>query len=709
MKQTIQFMKRNYKIIIPIFLLLGLFTYKTFAQDEVQKDKVILGLINKILPQAHYAPTNIDDSFSEEIHTNFIKALDPSKRFFLKEDIKQFSKFKHKLDDEIKNQNIDFYLIAVNKFKQRLTETQEFYKELLKEPFDFDKEECINVDYDSIVYAKNKKQRLGYWRKQLKLNTLNRLYDKSEDEKQTKKDSLEYVVKSFDILEKEARMAAEEQMDDYYIRMNELTDVDWYPIYINTIVAAFDPHTYYFSPKMKDRFDINMSGKLEGIGARLQKKGDYTKIVSIISGGPAWKAGELEVGDLILKVAQGDDEPVDIVGMRLDDAIKLIKGKKGTVVKLSLKRIDGSKKIISITRDVVELEETFAKTSTVDYNGKKYGLINLPGFYIDFNKRNARNSTTDMKHEIEELKKEGIEGLLIDLRNNGGGSLKTAIEIAGLFIKKGPIVQVKYKNEKPRVDKDTDSKIQWDGALVILVNEFSASASEIFAAAMQDYNRAVIIGSKQTFGKGTVQNVLGLNRFTSYPGDIGALKMTVQKFYRINGGSTQLKGVESDIAIPDRYTYMDIGERDEENPLKWDKIKSLEYDQINSYINFDKVVNNANERVNNNPHFNLINDYAKWLKSNQEDTKVFLNFEDYKNDMKKHKLASEKFDLIKDYKNDLVFKSPLYELPLVKNDSILAKKREDWHADLSKDIYIEEALRVVSELKLKNGKIAIKQ
>jgi len=703
MKQTIQFMKRNYKIIIPIFLLLGLFTYKTFAQDEVQKDKVILGLINKILPQAHYAPTNIDDSFSEEIHTNFIKALDPSKRFFLKEDIKQFSKFKHKLDDEIKNQNIDFYLIAVNKFKQRLTETQEFYKELLKEPFDFDKEECINVDYDSIVYAKNKKQRLGYWRKQLKLNTLNRLYDKSEDEKQTKKDSLEYVVKSFDILEKEARMAAEEQMDDYYIRMNELTDVDWYPIYINTIVAAFDPHTYYFSPKMKDRFDINMSGKLEGIGARLQKKGDYTKIVSIISGGPAWKAGELEVGDLILKVAQGDDEPVDIVGMRLDDAIKLIKGKKGTVVKLSLKRIDGSKKIISITRDVVELEETFAKTSTVDYNGKKYGLINLPGFYIDFNKRNARNSTTDMKHEIEELKKEGIEGLLIDLRNNGGGSLKTAIEIAGLFIKKGPIVQVKYKNEKPRVDKDTDSKIQWDGALVILVNEFSASASEIFAAAMQDYNRAVIIGSKQTFGKGTVQNVLGLNRFTSYPGDIGALKMTVQKFYRINGGSTQLKGVESDIAIPDRYTYMDIGERDEENPLKWDKIKSLEYDQINSYINFDKVVNNANERVNNNPHFNLINDYAKWLKSNQEDTKVFLNFEDYKNDMKKHKLASEKFDLIKDYKNDLVFKSPLYELPLVKNDSILAKKREDWHADLSKDIYIEEALRVVSELKLKNS------
>jgi carboxyl-terminal processing protease len=708
MKQIIEFMKRNYKIILPIFLLLGLLTYKTFAQNEEEKDKAILGLINRILPQAHYQPKEIDDKLSEEVHKNFIKALDPSKRFFLKEDIKAFAKYKLKIDDEIKSQNLDFYHIALQTFKKRLKETEGFYKELLKEPFDFNEEECLNVDYDSVSYPKNKKQRLDYWRKQLKLNALNRLYDKLEVEKDTKKDSIDYKIKPFEILEKEARDGVVEQMEDYYVRMNELTDVDWYPIFINTIAAAFDPHTYYFSPKMKSRFDINMSGKLEGIGARLQKKGDYTKIVAVISGGPAWRQGELEVGDVILKVAQGDKEPLDIVGMRLDDAIEFIKGKKGTEVRLTVKKIDGSKKIISIIRDVVELEETFAKTSTVDFDGKKYGLINLPGFYIDFNERNARNSTSDMKHEIEELKKEGIEGLMIDLRNNGGGSLKTAIEIAGLFIEKGPVVQVKYRGEKPRIDKDTDKTIQWDKPLVILVNEISASASEIFAAAMQDYGRAVIIGSKQTFGKGTVQNVLGLNRFSSYPENIGSLKMTVQKFYRINGGSTQIEGVKSDIAMPDRYTYMDYSERDEENPLAWDSIEPAKYNKLDYYENFNEVIINARERVNTNPQFKLIDESAQWLKKNKDDSKVYLKLDDYKKDMEKHREEGKKFDVLKDYKNNLVFKSPLYEIPLMEKDSTLTKKRETWHKDLSKDIYIEEALRVVSELKKKNQQVPIK-
>ena len=695
-------MKRNYKIILPIFLLIGLFTYKTFAQTDVQKDKEILRLINEILPKAHYEPTNINDAFSEEVHANFIEALDPSKRFFLKEDIKLFSNYKTKLDDEIKSQNIDFYHIAVSKFKQRLKETEYFYKDILNKPFDFSIDECVSIDYDSAVYFKKKKDRLDYWRKQLKLYTLNRLYDKLEDEKDKKKDSVQYVKKSIVVLEKESREAVVEQMEDYYDRMNELTDEDWFPIYINTITAAFDPHTTYFSPKMKSKFDINMSGKLEGIGARLQKKGDYTKIVAIISGGPAWRAGELEVGDLILKVAQGNGEAVDIVGMRLDDAIELIKGKKGTEVQLTLKRIDGSKKVISITRDVVELEETFAKSSIVNFNDKKYGVLNLPGFYIDFNKRNARNSTTDIKHEIEEFNKENVAGLIFDLRQNGGGSLKTAIEIAGLFIEKGPIVQVKYKGEKPRIDKDTDKKIQWDKPLVILVSEISASASEIFAAAMQDYKRAIIIGSKQTFGKGTVQNVLGLNRFSNYPENIGALKMTVQKFYRINGGSTQLKGVSSDVVIPSRYAYMEIGERDEDNPLGWDKINPADYQTLDYYSNFDTVVSQASERIKDNSQFNLIDQSAKWLKQSQDDVKVYLKLEDYKNDLKKHENERKKFEALKDYKNDLVFNSPTYELALTAKDSILAKKREVWHTNLSKDAYIEEALKIVSQLKKKN-------
>ncbi len=701
-------MKRNYKIIIPILLLLSFLGYKSFAQNDVEKDKILEALIRDALTHAHYNPIKIDDAFSIRVFDDFINNLDPTKRFFLKKDIRDFSKYKKNIDNQINEGNIDFYHVVINKFIERNKETKAYYKDLLKEPFDFNLDEKINLDYDMVVFPKSRKIRLENWKKQLKLNTLGYLYDKIETENDIKKDSASYVVKSFAVLEKESRKKVQETMRDYYIRMNELEDEDWFSMYVNTITAVFDPHTTYFSEKVKKKFDISMSGKLEGIGARLQKKGDYTKITDLISGGPAWRAGELEVGDIILKVAQGDKEPVDIVGMRIDDAIELIKGKKGSEVRLTLKKLDSKIEVISIIRDIVELEETFAKSTTVEFDNKKFGLIKLPGFYIDFSKKNSRNSATDMEKEIEALKKENIEGLLIDLRNNGGGSLKTAIEIAGLFIKDGPIVQVKYKGEKPRVDKDRDKKIQWNGPLVILVNELSASASEIFAAAMQDYNRAVIIGSKQTFGKGTVQNVLDLNRFKKYTSDLGALKMTVQKFYRINGGSTQLKGVSSDIAVPDRYTYMKLGERDEENPLAWDQIEPVDYTALNFYTNINEVIDNAKIRVNENPQFQLINENAKWLKKNQDDKIVFLNFEAYKKDIKDHLKESEKFDSLKKYKNELRFNSPLYEIPLMEKDSILASKRKVWHKNLSKDIYIEEALRVLSELKINTNSVAIK-
>ena len=341
----------------------------------------------------------------------------------------------------------------------------------------------------------------------------------------------------------------------------------------------------------------------------------------------------LEVGDLITKVAQGNNDPLDIVGMRLDDAIEFIKGQKGTEVRLTVKKIDGSIKVISIIRDIVELEETFVKSTVVKKDGKTFGVINLPKFYIDFDEENYRNSTTDMAQEIERLKKENVEGLVIDLRNNGGGSLETAIEISGLFINKGPIVQVKYRDREPDVRKDIDPKIQWDGPLVILVNELSASASEIFAAAMQDYKRAIIIGGKQTYGKGTVQSVLDLNRYHNLKEDIGALKMTIQKFYRINGGSTQLEGVHSDIMLPSRYSYLEIGERDLSNALKFDKVNPASYKLWNNYANFNEVINNSKKRVGSNKYFKLIDANAKWLKSTQDDSLIYLNLEDYKKDL----------------------------------------------------------------------------
>jgi carboxyl-terminal processing protease len=499
-------------------------------------------------------------------------------------------------------------------------------------------------------------------------------------------------------------------MNDLYLRIEELEHEDWFSTYLNSVVGAFDPHTTYMAPRIKERFDQDMSGKLEGIGARLFINGIYTEVSELVSGGPAWKQGELEAGDTILEVAQGTEEPLDIVGMRLDDAIKFIKGKKGTEVRLTVKKkMDGTTKIISIIRDVVELEETFVKSTIVEKNGKKYGLIDLPRFYISFDDANYRDSAKDMELEIERLKKEGIEGLLIDLRNNGGGSLKTAIEISGLFIDQGPVVQVKYRGEKPIIKRDTNQKTQWKGAVVVLVNELSASASEIFAAAMQDYKRAIIIGGNQTYGKGTVQSVIPINNFyPNYETDLGAIKMTIQKFYRINGGSTQIEGVYSDIAMPSRYSYMEFGERDMKGALVWDKVPQAKYTTTDSYENFETVVYKSKERIAANERFQLINEYAKWLKKSQDDASFSLNYAHFIKDSEVKEKEVAKFKEIFKFDSKLSFTSPKYELPLLEKDSILSDKRAYWHKNLSKDLYVAEALNVLSELKMKSKNAVVK-
>ena len=706
-------MKNKYKIIFPLIIVAGmLFGFQIANKPDPEKDKILIGLVRYALKQGHYEPHPIDDEFSEKVFSDFIDALDPYKRFFLQSDIDEFSKYKTLLDDQIKSEDLSFYNIVMERFDQRVLESQGYYREILANPFDFNKDDSFDVDYDKKTFAASAAELIKNWQYQLKVSTLSRLHEKIQlQESMTKtvasteekaEDDTEDVVKikSFEELEKESRKATEKSLDDLYSVMTELDDTDWFSIFINTMTIQFDPHTNYFAPKDKKRFDQTMAGKLEGIGARLQKRDDYVRVAELISGGPAWRGGELEVGDLILKVGQADEAPVDIVGMRLDDAIEYIKGKKGTEVRLTVKKIDGSMHVISIIRDIVELEETFVKSAVVDVDQRKFGVINLPKFYIDFNERNFRNSATDMEQEIARLKEENVEGLLIDLRNNGGGSLTTAIEIAGLFISDGPVVQVKYRGEKPNIRSDKDKRIQWDGPLVVLVNELSASASEIFAAAMQDYNRAVIIGSKQSFGKGTVQNVLPLNNYFKYDKDLGALKITIQKFYRINGGSTQLKGVVSDIAMPDKYTYFEIGERDENNPLSWDKIEPAEYKPVNVYANFHEVVNESKKRIADNPHFIIIDDNAKWLKQGRDKTLIQLNYEKFKKDIEQREKESEAFEDIALYESNLTFNSPQYELPLFSQDSILAKKREIWHKNLKKDIYMEEALTVLSELEI---------
>lgn len=699
----------NLKLKITLFLIASLIlsssihsqATKSNLKPDPEKDKVLLYILRNILTRSHFVVKEMNDDFSEYVFNEFIDGLDPNKRYFTQKDLKDFEKYKYDIDNQLLREDLSFYRIVYERFTKKIKNAKSYYGDLLTSPFNFKKKESIDVDYDNIFFAKNETQLKDYWRKQLKLSVLIRVEQKIKKETAKKKENNKYTIKNFKELEKEARSEVLKSMDELYVRIEELEHEDWFSTFLNSVVGAFDPHTTYMAPNMKERFDQDMSGKLEGIGARLQKKGINTLVFKLVSGGPAWKQGELEAGDIILAVAQGNKEAVDIVGMRLDDAIKFIKGKKGTEVRLTVKKnLDGSTKVISIIRDVVELEETFVKSSIIEKNGKKYGLINLPKFYIDFDEQNYRDSAKDMEKEIERLKKENVSGLIIDLRNNGGGSLKTAIEISGLFIKQGPIVQIKYRGEKPIIKNDTDEKIQWNGAVIVLVNEFSASASEIFAAAMQDYNRAIIIGGNQTYGKGTVQSVLPINQFTKYGKNLGALKMTIQKFYRINGGSTQIEGVYSDIAIPNRYSYMKFGERDLKGALIWDKVKQADYIPVKSYENFSEVIDNSKRRIASDSKFKLINEYAKWLKKNQENTSFSLNYKTFTKENLQQEQDAEKFKTVFNYKSDLSFTSPKYELSILKKDTVLAEKRLSWHKNLSKDLYIDEAVNVLSELKL---------
>ena len=696
-------MKRNYKVFL-LGLLLAVascsFTTKEFDANS-DKDEVLIELISYVLSKGHYDPKNINDEFSGNVYKSYLTGIDARKRYFLKEDIEEFEQYEDQIDDQINAHKIDFFNLTYNKLQQRLEETKDYYPEILAKPFNFGEEEEIDTDYDKIDYASSKAELKERWRKQLKFTTLSTYYDLKSEEEAKAEDDETYKPKSDAELEKEARETTKSSLDEFYDLNEDLERKDWFSIYVNSIVEEFDPHTFYFAPRDKERFDIQMSGSLEGIGARLQKKMDNIKVVEIISGGPAWRSEELEVGDLIQKVKQEDEkEPVNIIGMPIDDAVDLIKGPKGTKVTLTVKKVDGTVEDITLERDIVEIEETYAKSAMVNKNDRNYGLINLPRFYFDMEDAKNRTAASDIKKEIIELKKEKMDGIVIDLRNNGGGSLATVIDIAGLFIEEGPVVQVKSGTGEREVLTDDDDDILWDGPLVILVNELSASASEILAAAMQDYKRAIIIGSKQTYGKGTVQNVIDLNRWmkNSDLGDMGALKVTTQKFYRVNGGSTQLEGVKSDVVVPDRYSYIDIGEKDMENPLPWDQIEPADYEEWDGYIDFDKTLAKSKKRMAESKQLQLIDESAKWISEQRNEDVYPLNYSTYAQQIKENEELAKRFDSITDYKTDLSFVSLPYEQEMFKQDTTLQEKRTRWHENLSKDVYVEEAVNVLEDL-----------
>ena len=655
-----------------------------------------------MLEQGHFDPKDINDELSAGIYSTFLEQIDPFKSYFTQSDINEFAKFKTEIDNQILAYDVSFFNLVYKRFLSRFEESKKIFSKVLKQPFDFDLDEQYFTDYENSVYVNTKAEMLDRWRKQLKFYAISNYHDLIMAEDKLKEADPNYVSKSLSEIESEARASILKRMTENFSALEDLRRDEWLSVYVNSIAEEFDPHTFYFAPSDKDRFDAQMSGKYEGIGARLQKRMDEITITELISGGSAWRQNKLEVGDAIIKVRQEDEaEAVNVVGMRLDDAVKLIKGPKGTNVILTLRKVDGTIEDLSIPRDEIELEETYAKSTFVKKDGTTFGVINLPKFYIDFQDYNSRNAAKDVKTEIERLKAEGIEGLVLDLRNNGGGSLKTVVDIGGLFIEEGPIVQVRSTGEDKEVLKDKERAIDWEGPLVILVNELSASASEILAAAMQDYERAIVIGSKQTYGKGTVQNIIDLNRMvrSNTNGDMGAFKFTTQKYYRINGGSTQLEGVKSDVVVPGRFSYIDMGEKDQDNPLVWDEIEPATYTVWERPFDYETIILNSKKRLNSSTEIKLIDDNARWIKSIRDQSIYELNIEKYAQNIEIREKESKRFDDLLDYQTDLKFQSLPYELPIMEQDTVYKTNRTRWYENLSKDIYMEEALNVLGDIK----------
>ena len=667
-----------------------------FSSDEPNKDKLLVDLVSYVLDKLHYDPKIINDDFSINVYEDFIEAVDSQKRFLLKSDIELFSQYKLLIDDQIKSSDITFFNIVYETLKSRMDEVESFYQEVLFTPFNFSIDEEINLDYENQEYVDGIEELKKLWRKRLKLSALDGFASKKEinvEDDETKTDSE---------IEIESRKSINDNLRDFFQFNSELERKDWFSIYLNSIVTQYDPHTTYLAPEAKEVFDQNISGKFQGIGARLFKRNQQVEISEIIIGGPVWRDNLLNVGDIIIAVAQSkEEEPQEISLMKLSDATDLIKGEKGTNVYLTVKRVDGGIEQVEITRDIVELEETYAKSSIINDDTNTFGLINLPRFYVDFDDYGERNAASDIKKEIISLKNKGIDGLILDLRNNGGGSLKTVVDITGFFIEKGPVVQVKSIGGRKEILRDNDSSILWDGPLVIMVNEFSASASEILAAALQDYNRAVILGSKQTYGKGTVQNIIDLNNVISGNtyGDLGSLKITTDMFYRVNGGSTQLEGVKSDLIFPNRYSYVDIGEKDLDNPLNWNKIDPARYDNSSKIFNYSQAIEKSKKRISENEYFSLIDQHAKLVKSNQDDKMISLDYKSYKEDQENFKLQSDKLKIIDEFISPYVFdwNESNQNTDSSYNDD-MKEKRDRWIKTLEKDIYVNEAMNLLKDL-----------
>jgi carboxyl-terminal processing protease len=703
--------RRNLPIVL-VILGAGIFVaFRSLGRggNPPTKYERILHNVGEYLEQIHYSPKAIDDKFSAEVFDKYIKEVDVEKDVFLQSDIDDLkSRFGAKIDDEILGTATIQFVPAVSEvYKKRMAETQVIYRDILSKPFDFTVNEDYNQNYDEVKFPVTDVDRREAWRKRMKFLTLER-YSDLLDQQEANKGQKDFVSRSNADIEKDARERSLKLMDRMYERLKvKETDDDRFNSFVQTIVQCMDPHTDYFPPVEQRYFNEQMSGHFFGIGASLIYEDGNIKIGSLVAGSPAWKSGQVNKGDIIVKVAQGAQEPVDMVGYFTEDAIKIIRGTKGTEVRLWLKKTDGTTKVVSLIRDeIVQDELTFARSAVVNSPKGKIGYIYLPEFYADFDNPKGARCSIDVAREILKLKEQKVDGIVLDLRDNGGGSLVDVVQMAGYFVEQGPIVQVRDRDGKPSILPDHDKSVLYDGPFAVMVNELSASASEIFAAAIQDYHRGVIIGSTSTYGKGTVQRPLDLDKTVSFMGgasELGTLKLTLQKFYRISGGSTQLRGVASDIVLPDIYPdiyeYSKIREKDNPDALPWDEIAKADYTPWKYAYDLKTLEGLSADRMKTNNSFSQIRQDEQWLSSIQD--KVYpLNLTKYRDEQKQLKSTVKQIETLSKLPSgsELNVAALPQDQHKYDDDKNKADRFQQWLKDRKSDVWLGEAVNVVDDM-----------
>ena len=695
-------------LFIPLTSLV--FCFNSPKNDD-DKMSTIMVSVKNTLSYLHYAPKPINDAYSQEVYKHYFEMVDASKRYYLQSDMDEFAKHKTKLDDYLNQGDLTFYKLTIDRLYQRVDEIDKITQDILSKPINLEEEETLILEPKLKKNATNAKELSAEWKKYIKYNILQEMESLTakEEIQKEKKDSvqkfnLKDTIKLEILTPEQKRLKATEEVKDLitdtFRRFKKRNKMDWFTVYMNAYTEVFDPHTNYYSPKNKEDFDTQFTGKVIGIGAIIQEKRGYLYLGALTIGAPAWKSKQLSEGDKILKVrSKPNEDPVNVVGMLADEAVRLIRGEKGTKVTLTVEKKDKTIKEVTMIREEVAIEDTFARSITVNSkDGKKYGFINLPSFNADFADDKGRNASDDIKNELIKLKAQNVQGIILDLRNNGGGSLTEVGDILGLFMNTGPYVQVKDGNGKIQTLKNKTSAPLWTGPLVIMQNELSASASEILAGAVQDYGRGVVIGSPQSFGKGTVQTFVDLNRFLNTNDDFGSLKLTIQKFYRVTGESTQRKGIESDFKMKDFFTYAEIGERYDDYALAWDKIPAVPYQRMN-YFTAQALQKDMEARLMNNKAYQLVQESAQWKENLDKEESISLNLTKFNEVMKTRKAQIEKFKALDKFNNGLVFTLNPDEILREKKDEVFAKKSQNWKKNLQRDLYLQEAVTVIGEMK----------